>query len=89
MRLFSVLLRKNGRIPQDINKVPFKANLPLKLRDRVSGKSDRQKPVPCLQELTTLFASLRDNDFNEELCVKETAALRAANREYLTNRWVF
>ncbi|KAG4077196.1 hypothetical protein HA402_016183 [Bradysia odoriphaga] len=86
MRLFFALLIKKGRDPQNVNKVPFKAVLPMKLRNHVSGKSDRLKPVPCLQELTFLFAKLREHEFNDELCAKETAALRAANREYLTTR---
>lgn len=86
MRLFFALL-KNARQPQNVNIVPFKAVLPMKLRNHVSGKSDRQKTAPCIQELTVLFAKLKEHEFNEELCVKETAILRAANREYLTTRY--
>lgn len=86
MRLFFALLR-NGRWPQDINNVPFKAVLPMKLRNHVSGKSDRQKLAPCIQELTVFFARLKEHEFNDELCAKETAALRAANREFLTTRY--
>lgn len=85
MRLFFALLR-NGRRPQDINSVPFKAVLPLKIRNHVSGKSDRQKIAPCIQELTVLFAKLKEHEFNDEMCAKEVAILREANREYLTTR---
>lgn len=88
MRLFFALLRKTARQPQDVNNVPFKAVLPMKLRNRVSGKSDRQKAAPCIHELTMLFAKLKEHEFNDELCAKETAILRAANREYLTTRYV-
>lgn len=86
MRLFFALMRKTARQPQNINKVPFKAVLPMEIRNHVSGKSDRQKQAPCIQELTVLFAKLKDHEFNDELCAKETKILREANREYLTNR---
>lgn len=78
---------KKARQPQNVNNVPFKAVLPMKLRNHVSGKSDRQKLAPCIQELTVLFARLKEHEFNDELCAKETAALREANREYLTTRY--
>lgn len=87
MRLFYALMKKiKARQPQNINKVPFKAILPLKIDNSVSGKSGRIKLAPCIQELTALFAKLKDHDFNETLCAKEVATLREANREYLTNR---
>lgn len=85
MRLFCALM-KNSRRAQNVFDVPFKAVLPMKLRNHVSGKSDRQKVAPCIQELTVLFAKLKDHDFNDELCAKEVAAVREANREYLTTR---
>lgn len=40
MKLTSIFFR-NARAPQNENQVPFKAILPLKLRDRVSSKSQR------------------------------------------------
>lgn len=85
MRLFCALMR-NGRKPQNVSAVPFKAVLPMKIRNHVSGKSDRIKVAPCIQELTALFAKLKDHEFNDELCTKEVAAVREANREYLTTR---
>lgn len=86
MRLIFALM-KQAREPQNVKKVPFKAVLPMRIRNHVSGKSDRQKEAPCIHELTVLFAKLKDHEFNDEMCAKETAALRAANREYLTNRY--
>lgn len=38
MKLTSIFFR-TARAPQNENKVPFKAMLPLKLRDRVSSKN--------------------------------------------------
>lgn len=86
MRLVFALMKK-ARQPQNVNIVPFKAVLPMKIRNHVSGKSDRQKAAPCIQELTVLFAKLKEHEFNDELCAKETAVLREANREYLTTRY--
>jgi len=87
MRVFYALMKKaTARQPQNIKAVPFQAVLPIKIRNHVSGKSDKQKLAPCIQELTVLFAKLKEHDMNDELCAKETAILREANREYLTNR---
>lgn len=45
----------------------------------VSGKVDAQKQVACLHEMSVLFASLKDHDFNEAFCEKEITALNKAN----------
>ncbi|KAG5680389.1 hypothetical protein PVAND_009898 [Polypedilum vanderplanki] len=84
MRLTRSLLRyvrgnKPARAPQNENKVPFQAILPLKLRERVSGKVDSVDTVPCLQELSILFAAMKDHDFDEKLCKKEIEALKKAH----------
>lgn len=85
MRLFLALC-KNARAPQNPDRVPFKAMLPMKLNNTVSGKSDRQKEVPCLQELTILLASLKTNDFDESLCKREVETLRQTNIAYTQKR---
>lgn len=46
----------------------------------MSGKVDSQKQsVACLHELSVLFASMKDNDFNEKKCSKEIEALRKSH----------
>lgn len=85
MRLFWHLC-KNARRPQDPNKVPFKAMLPMRLNNYVSGKSDRQTEVPCLQEITVLLASLKTNEFDESLCKKEIELLQKTNIEHLDKK---
>lgn len=45
----------------------------------VSGKVDAQKQVACLHEMSVLFASLKDHEFNEAYCTKEVEALKQAN----------
>lgn len=85
MRLFAALQQFRG--PQNINRVPFKAMLPLRLRNFVSGKSDRTAEVPCLQELSILFASLKNNEFNDAACRKEVQTLQAAHVAHLNKRF--
>lgn len=45
----------------------------------MSGKVDTQKQVACLHEMSVLFASLKDNEFNEKSCKKEIEQLKLAN----------
>lgn len=53
MKLTSIFFR-NGRQPQNENKVPFKALLPLKLRDFVSSKN--VKTTGIFKELFSFFS---------------------------------
>ena len=45
----------------------------------VSGKVDSIEKVPCLHELSILFASFKDNEFDEKVCKKEIDALKTAH----------
>lgn len=45
----------------------------------VSGKVDSQKQVPCLHEMSILFAALKNTEFNENQCMKEIDALKKAH----------
>lgn len=54
MRWTSIFFR-NAREPQNENKVPFKAMLPLKLRDRVSSKN---------QKVTGMFLYKKNQVYN-------------------------
>lgn len=85
MRLFTTLCQFRG--PQNLKKIPFKAQLPMRLRNYVSGKSDRDTMVPCLQELTILFASLKNNDFNEAFCTKEIEKVQSAHVTHLNKKF--
>jgi hypothetical protein len=42
----------------------------------VSGKVDAIDQVPCLHELSILFAKLKDYEFDEKHCTKEIEALK-------------
>lgn len=82
MRIFTSLLAGVGRRPQNEAAVPFQEILPLKLKNSVSGKSDSQKEVACLQEMAVLFACLKTNDFIEANCMKEITTFKGC---YKTN----
>lgn len=74
---------KKARLPQNVNKVPFDQMLPLALRDRVSGKGARTSDVACVQEMTVLFACLKNNDFNEAPCAKEISNFDGCYKTFL------
>lgn len=68
MRFSSILsvARFNEKEP-----VPFKEILPLKLKQRVSGKGDNRTEVCCIYEMSVMFACFKETDFNQSLCSKE------------------
>lgn len=45
----------------------------------MSGKVDAVDTVPCLHELSILFAAMKDHEFDEKLCKKEIEALKKAH----------
>lgn len=45
----------------------------------MSGKVDSQVSVACLQEMSIVFAAMKDNEFNEKHCQREIQALHKAN----------
>lgn len=79
MRLFAMLCR--SRKPQNPKKVPLAVpRLPFALRDRVSGtKTTRESSAPALKEMQNLITKLAHNDWNQEFCKKEIAAMQEAN----------
>lgn len=85
MLLFSVLQQFRG--PQNLKKVPFKALLPMRIRNKVSGKSDRTAEVPCLQELSVLFASMKNHEFNDSFYRKEIDNVQKSHVAHLDKRF--
>lgn len=86
MKIIPTLL-KNAREPQNIHKVPFQELLPLKLRDRVSGKGSRQSDVACVQEMTIMFACLKSNEFNQVACAKEISSFDGCYKKHLDTKF--
>ncbi|XP_071550006.1 small ribosomal subunit protein mS37 isoform X2 [Panulirus ornatus] len=73
---------KNGRRPTR-QPFPFKAALPLILKDQVSGKSSKKQNVACLQEMSILFACLKKSDFAQSLCQKEIDSLDSCYKNFM------
>lgn len=86
MRILSTLLR--ARTPQNEAAVPFQEILPLKLKNSVSGKGDKTNDVACMQEMSILFACLKNNDFNESLCNKEVTTFNKCYKTFLDKKQV-
>jgi len=84
MRLPPTLLA--SRTPQREKIVPFQERLPLKLKNSVSGKADSTNDVACLQEMSIVFACLKNNDFNESLCSKELSTFQRCYKSFLDKK---
>lgn len=83
MRITNTIWAAVGRRPQNEAAVPFQEILPLKLKNSVSGKSDSQKEVACLQEMSVLFACLKTNDFVEATCAKEMGTFKKCYKVHI------
>jgi len=51
--------------------VIFEELLPLKLKDKVSGKGDRSKDRACVHEMSIMFACFKKNEFDQSRCSTE------------------
>ncbi|XP_024940515.1 uncharacterized protein LOC107267376 [Cephus cinctus] len=76
----------SARAPQNIKKVPFQPILPMALRNKVSGKYDKQTEGGCLYEISLLFACMQKNAFDESLCSHEINNLNVCYSDYLSKR---
>ncbi|CAL8124666.1 unnamed protein product [Orchesella dallaii] len=81
----TLLRRCYGRLPlqpNEINKIPFKEQLPLQLKNSVSGKSEKGVDLSCLQEMAVLFACMKTNDFKEAKCSQEIETYNKCHKEH-------
>ncbi|KAK7862832.1 hypothetical protein R5R35_000850 [Gryllus longicercus] len=85
MRATSFLLKGPGRAPAK-EPVPFVEILPLRLKDTVSGKSNRQAENICLQELGLLLSCLKKHDFNQTSCDKEINAFKNCHKTVMAGK---
>uniref|UniRef100_A0A0K8TN87 CHCH domain-containing protein n=1 Tax=Tabanus bromius TaxID=304241 RepID=A0A0K8TN87_TABBR len=76
-----------ARLPQNESKVPFQEILPLRLKNAVSGKADSQTEVACMQEMSVLFACLKNNDFVEQYCSKEISNFNGCYKSFLDRKF--
>ncbi|OXU26761.1 hypothetical protein TSAR_000894 [Trichomalopsis sarcophagae] len=71
-----------GRCPQPPNKTPFQEILPLRLKDRVSGKSDKKAEGSCLQEMIIVLSCLQKNEYENKLCQKEVDQFKSCFQKF-------
>lgn len=65
-------------------KVQFEELLPLRLKDKVSGKGDRSKERVCVHEMSIMFACLKKNEFEQTRCSDEINKFEAcATKSYV------
>lgn len=63
--------------------VKFEELLPLKLKDKVSGKGDRSKERACVHEMSIMFACFKKNEFDQIRCSDEINKFQVcANKQY-------
>ncbi|XP_043280607.1 uncharacterized protein [Venturia canescens] len=74
-----------GRFPQNENKVPFKVQMPLALRNRVTGKNSRTAERGCLFELSMVLSCLDQNNYENKQCLKEVDTFQNCYKTYLSN----
>ncbi|XP_063239298.1 small ribosomal subunit protein mS37 [Bacillus rossius redtenbacheri] len=68
--------------------VPFQELLPVRLKNWVSGRSEKDAGVSCLQELSVMFACLKRNEFEQALCSKEIGLFQNCYKQHLDNKFV-
>jgi len=71
------VFRDMRRYTKNPLEVRFEELLPLKLKDRVSGKGDRSKERACVHEMSIMFACLKKNEFEQSLCSPEISKFQA------------
>lgn len=83
MRCPTTILCANGRRPQLESAVPFQEILPLRLKNRVSGKADSGSEVACLYEMSLVFACLKNHEFAEKYCEKEIGQFKQCYQSHI------
>uniref|UniRef100_A0A6M2DCM4 Putative coiled-coil-helix-coiled-coil-helix domain-containing protein 1 n=1 Tax=Xenopsylla cheopis TaxID=163159 RepID=A0A6M2DCM4_XENCH len=78
---------RGARAPQT-EPIPFQELLPLKLKNKVSGKGDKNATASCLHEMSILFACLKDNDFSETICAKEIANFQKCHTDFMKQSYI-
>ena len=63
--------RSNRRLAVEEHKVAFKEHLPLALKNRVQGSSDRAPTKVCMDEMMGVLVCLEKFDQNQSMCQSE------------------
>ncbi|XP_075213393.1 uncharacterized protein LOC142319704 [Lycorma delicatula] len=65
--------------------VPFEQYLPLKLKNRVSGKGQKTNDIACVQEMFVLFGCLKKNEFASGACAEEVNKFKKCYYTHLSD----
>ncbi|KAJ8679072.1 hypothetical protein QAD02_014859 [Eretmocerus hayati] len=84
--LFAETTPKGGRSFQQEHNVRPRPILPLKLKERVSGKYDRTKLEGCQFEVMQMMNCLEQNQHESKLCKKEAEKLYTCYENFLDSK---
>lgn len=88
MRLNSVLnFRDMRRYTKNPLEVKFEELLPLKLKNKVSGKGDRSKERACVHEMSIMFACFKKNEFDQSRCSSEIDKFQLCANNHYTEKF--
>lgn len=88
MRLSNTLcFRDMRRYTKNPQKVIFEELLPLKLKDKVSGKGDRSKERMCVHEMSIMFACFKKNEFDQSRCSTEIDKFQACATKHYADKF--
>lgn len=88
MRITNLAMAMKGARAPQTEPIPFQEILPLKLKNKVSGKGDKNKSVSCLHEMSILFACFKDNDFSQTICANEIANFQKCHKAALDKKYL-
>ncbi|XKL60730.1 hypothetical protein PGB90_007787 [Kerria lacca] len=82
MRVTAILNKyyPRRRYTDNESEVIFKTELPIGLRNFVSGKGRIAHPPKCIQEMYTMMACLKQAEFAENDCHKEISLFNDCNK---------
>lgn len=89
MRLTNMLnnFRDMRRYTKNPLEVRFEELLPLKLKNKVSGKGDRSKDRACVHEMSIMFACFKKNEFDQSRCSAEIDKFQVCASKYYTDKF--
>lgn len=89
MRFSNMLYyRDMRRYTKNPLEVRFEELLPLKLKNKVSGKGDRSKERACVHEMSIMFACFKKNEFDQSRCSNEINSFQVCANNHLTEKFL-
>lgn len=78
MKLTETFFKYSDRIRYTTkeHEIQYKSELPLRLRNHISGKAIRSRGKNCIQEMYVMMACLKKQEFDQTDCGREVQAFR-------------